>query len=207
VLLPLLALLAGAGIAAALLQALSEGPPASTASASEQQDSGSIVLDAANYIGRPVNVVTQRLTALGLNVELREEVTSDAVPDRVTAVEPHGEFLAAGDTVTVTYAVAPPETPSSGRDGAAVSGAAVADPVVDSAEPTTEAPPSEVASTSASLPASVEPTATPTVTTSESSATETSPVSDSSGSSSAATTTESTTTASSSSETSADEDD
>ena len=38
VLLPLLALLAGAGIAAALLQALSDGPPASTASAAEQQE-------------------------------------------------------------------------------------------------------------------------------------------------------------------------
>ncbi len=174
VLLPLLALLAGAGIAAALLQALSEGPPASTASASEQQDSGSIVLDADNYIGRPVNVVAQRLTALGLNVELREEVTSDAVPDRVTAVEPDGKPLAAGDTVVVTYAVAPPESASSsGRGGSGVAGAAVA----DEAEPTpSEAAPSVAPSTTATLPGATEPTeptGTPTATSSASSASET----------------------------------
>ena len=129
VLLPLLALLAGAGIAAALLQALSDGPPASTASAAEQQDSGSIVLDADDYIGRPVNVVAQRLTALGLNVELREEVTAEAVPDRVTAVEPDGESPGRGghrDSSPTRWPRRRP--PSSGRDERSVCpGAAVAD--------------------------------------------------------------------------------
>jgi serine/threonine-protein kinase len=187
VLLPLLALLAGAGIAAALLQALSEGQPAATASAAEQQDSGSIVLDADNYIGRPVDVVAQRLTALGLNVELREEVTQDAVPDRVTAVEPDGRPLAAGETVVVTYAVAPPETVSSSRGSSGVTGAAVA----DDAEPTEAAPvPSVAPSSSATLPA-VEPTGTPTVTSSESSATETTSASESSTSASESSSTQS----------------
>jgi serine/threonine-protein kinase len=194
VLLPLLALLAGAGIAAALLQALSEGQPSATASAAEQQDVGSIVLDADNYIGRPVDVVAQRLTALGLNVELREEVTADAVPDQVTAVEPVGESLAAGDTVVVTYAVAPPETASSSRGGPGVTAAAV----VDDAEPTEAAPvPSSAPSSSPTLPAA-EPTETPTVTSSESSATETTPVSEPSTSASESSPTESATESSSS---------
>ena len=121
VLLPLLALLAGAGIAAALLQALSDGPPASTASAAEQVESGSIVLDADTYIGRPVDEVAERLTALGLDVELREVITADAAPDRVTGVEPSGTSLAVGDTVIVSYAVPPAvEAPSSALPGAAV---------------------------------------------------------------------------------------
>jgi serine/threonine-protein kinase len=133
VLLPLLALLAGAGIAAALLQALADGPPASTASAAEQVQSGSIVLDADNYIGRSVEDVAARLTGLGLNVELRELVTADTAPDRVTAVEPSGTSLAVEDTVVVTYAVAPPPASTGpSRGGSARSGAAV----VDAATPT-----------------------------------------------------------------------
>ena len=124
VLLPLLALLAGAGIAAALLQALADPQPASSASAAEQGANGNIVLDAGDYIGRPVDEVAGRLTALGLDVELREEVTEDAVPDRVTGVEPAGTSLEPGDTVVVSYAVAPAQTGSRGR-GSGVTGAAV----------------------------------------------------------------------------------
>jgi eukaryotic-like serine/threonine-protein kinase len=125
VLLPLLALLAGAGIAAALLQALSDPQPASTASAAEQRSNGSIVLNSDDYIGRPVQEVTERLTALGLDVELREEITEDAVPDRVTGVEPTGTSLAPGDRVIVRYAVAPPVTGRSSGGGSAVTGASV----------------------------------------------------------------------------------
>jgi serine/threonine-protein kinase len=196
VLLPLLALLAGAGIAAALLQALSDGPPSATASAAEQQESGSIVLDAGNYIGRPVDQVAQRLTSLGLNVQLREQVTADAAPDRVTAVEPDGKPLAAGDTVLVTYAVAPPEAPSSSRAGAGVTAA----PVTEAVEPSeTAATPTAEPSTRATLPA--EPTTPPTETSSSgssASASETTPASDSSTSASESTATESTTVSSAS---------
>jgi eukaryotic-like serine/threonine-protein kinase len=122
VLLPVLGLLAGAGIAVALLQALTDPSPGSPANAAEQRDSGSIVLDADQYIGDPVGQVASRLTGLGLDVELRKEIRDDVVPDRVTAVEPDGRPLSAGDTVVVTYAVGPPDTStSSGR--AAVTGA------------------------------------------------------------------------------------
>ena len=81
VLLPLLALLAGAGIAAALLQALSDGPPAATASAAEQQRA------AAASSWTPTTTSAARWTrsrpaADGPrpDVELREEVTEDTVP-------------------------------------------------------------------------------------------------------------------------------
>ena len=155
VLLPVLGLLAGAGIAVALLQALTDPAPGSPANAAEQRDSGSIVLDADQYIGDPVGQVAARLTALGLDVELRKEVRDDVVPDRVTAVEPDGRPLSAGDTVVVTYAVGEPDTStSSGR--AAVTGASgggdspateagdtagtttAASPTTGAAEPTTD---------------------------------------------------------------------
>jgi serine/threonine-protein kinase len=153
--LPLLALLAGAGIAAAVLQSLSDGQPAATASAAEQQNSGSIVLDADNYIGKPVDQVAQRLTALGLNVKLHEEVTDDTVPDRVTDVEPDGRPLAAGDTVVVSYAVAPSQGSSSTRAGTAVSGAALP----DDATPTDPgAAPEGAVVTSSASPDPAEPT-------------------------------------------------
>ncbi len=153
VLLPLLALLAGAGIAVAVLQAFSQGQPASTASAAEQPeqpeqpdepDQRSIVLDAADYTGRPVGEVTEQLTALGLEVSLREEVTAVTVPDLVTDVDPAGTPLAPADAVTVAYAVAPPQdgvgegsgSGGEGPAGSAVTGAAVP----DQAAPADEAP-------------------------------------------------------------------
>jgi serine/threonine-protein kinase len=126
VLLPLLGLLTGAGIAVALVAALSNGHPASTANAAETHESGSIVLDAGAYIGRPVDEVAQRLANLGLDVEPRPEVRDDVVPDQVTGIDPAGKPLSAGDTVVVTYAVAKTgDGASSG--GAGVTGAAVGD--------------------------------------------------------------------------------
>jgi serine/threonine-protein kinase len=124
VLLPILALLAGAGIAVALLQALTDpAEGGSTANAAEQRDSGSIVLDADDFIGDPVSDVTERLTGLGLDVQLRKEVRDDVVPDRVTDVTPDGRPLAAGATVVVTYAVAEADRGSGGGESAAVTGA------------------------------------------------------------------------------------
>jgi serine/threonine-protein kinase len=171
VLLPLLALLAGAGIAAALLQALADPQPSSTASAAEQRSNGSIVLDADDYIGRPVQEVTERLTALGLDVELREEITGDAVPDRVTGVEPTGTSLEPGDTVIVTFAVAPSQTggPSSGG-GSAVTGAAVD----GGATPTEQADASGGnAATRSAAPRTAQPTGTMAATPTGTSASET----------------------------------
>ena len=161
VLLPLLALLAGAGIAAALLQALADPQPTSSASAAEQREDGGIVLDVDDYIGRPVDEVAERLTALGLDVELREKVTEDTVPDRVIGVEPTGASLEPGDRVVVTYAVAPAETGTSSSGGSGVTGAAVA----DDAAPTDAVAPEEGAPTAAAsteAPASTTMSATAT---------------------------------------------
>jgi serine/threonine-protein kinase len=171
VLLPLLALLAGAGIAAALLQALADPEPSSTASAAEQRSNGSIVLDADDYIGRPVQEVAERLTALGLDVELREEVSEDTVPDRVTGVEPTGTSLEPGDTVIVTYAVAPSETGRrSSGDVSAVTGAAVDGDVTPTEQGTAAA---EDAATPSVTPGATEPTGTMAATPTTSGAPET----------------------------------
>ncbi|WP_324275208.1 protein kinase domain-containing protein [Blastococcus brunescens] len=93
------------------------------AEAAEQRDSGSIVLDADQYIGRPVDEVVRQLTRLGLDVQPRAEPRDDVIPDQVTGVEPAGRPLSPGDTVVVTYA-----TGDASSDGAtdrpAVTGAA-----------------------------------------------------------------------------------
>ncbi len=148
VLLPLLALLAGAGIAVALLQALASDPGGSTVEAAEQGDSGSIVLDAERYIGRPVDEVVDQLTSLGLNVEPEAEVRDDVAPGQVVGVEPHDEPLAGGATVVVTYA-------TSGVEGGATDRPAVTGAAEDgSAEPTTEGE-------RAAVPADEEPATVP----------------------------------------------
>lgn len=135
-LLPLVALLAGAGIAAGVLRGLSDGPPAATAAAAEQQDSGSFRLAASDHVGRPVDEVTGALTALGLVVELTTEVTSEVPRDQVTDISPTGRELRAGDVVVVRYAV-PPARPSqtSGR-ATGPTGAPVTEAVPAPAAPT-----------------------------------------------------------------------
>jgi serine/threonine-protein kinase len=171
VLLPLLGLLAGAGIAVALLQAVAGEPSGSPAEAAEQRDSGKIVLDADQYIGQPVDEVVRRLTRLGLDVEPRAEVRNDVVPDQVTAVEPDGEPLEPGDTVVVTYAT--DDRSSRGpANRPAVSGAAgsVGTPTEVVQEPVTveaEVPEPTRTSTRTSAPAS-SPSAEPTGTRSSS---------------------------------------
>jgi serine/threonine-protein kinase len=146
-LMPLAALLAGAGIAAGVLQVLSDGPPPATAAAAEQRDSTSILLTAADHVGRPVDEVADRLTALGLVVELREEQNGDVPRDSVTGLSPTGRQLRAGDVVIVRYAVPPPRTgtssgsPSSGAAVVEVAPAPVAPPEESAAEPTAEPEP------------------------------------------------------------------
>jgi serine/threonine-protein kinase len=136
VLLPLLGLLAGAGIAVALLQALSNDPTGSPAEAADQHDSGSIVLDAQQYIGRTIDEVVRRLTRLGLDVEPRGEVRDDVAPDEVTGVEPNGKPLAAGDTVVVTYATGA-ASGGGARNRPAVTGAADSGTAEEEADPVT----------------------------------------------------------------------
>ncbi|WP_308113180.1 MULTISPECIES: protein kinase [unclassified Blastococcus] len=137
VLLPLIGLLAGAAITATLLQALTQGGTPSTAAAAEERIDGSIVLEEADFLGRPVGEVAERLADLGLTVTVRAEVRDDVDPDAVTGVEPAGRPLRAGERVLVRYAASPEQ-----RDGPrapAVTGAA--DRAGTShAAPTTEAP-------------------------------------------------------------------
>jgi eukaryotic-like serine/threonine-protein kinase len=172
VLLPVLGLLAGAGIAVALLQALADDNPGAPANAAEQRVVGSIVLDAGDYIGDPVRQVTERLTALGLDVEPRPEARNDVEPDRVTDVRPAGEPVSAGDTVVVTYAV---RNSSSAADGERSAATAVGNgdtAAGESAAPTTadagtSTDPTSAAVASTTLPATpmVSETAAPTTTT------------------------------------------
>ena len=183
VLLPLLGLLAGAGIAVALLLALADDSAGSPAVAAEQREAGSIVLDAGEFVGRPVDEVVRRLTRLGLDVEPRAEPRNDVVPDQVTAIEPDGEPLEAGDTVVVTYAAPdttqvdapaprPAVTGSAGGAGTPVEEeeqqAPVEEPAPEPTAPSTSAPPPPLPGTSAS---SAPP---PSTTTSESTVTESS---------------------------------
>jgi hypothetical protein len=65
----------------------------------------------------------QRLSGLGLDVEPRAEVRDDVAPNEVTAIDPVGKRLKAGDTVVVTYAVA--KSGAGNPTGSPVTGAAV----------------------------------------------------------------------------------
>ena len=185
VLLPILGLLAGAGIAVALLLSLTDDGAGrgSPAEAAEQRQAGSLVLDAADYIGRPVDDVAGRLTGLGLRVQLEAEVRDDVVPDQVTGIEPEGRALQAGDTVVVTYAVASAEDGarrnSSGVTGAAALGDSSSDDGADTATDVAVTSSATAATTTATLPA----------TSSASPTTEPSPTAGDSESSSTATTT------------------
>jgi len=172
VLMPLLGLLAGAGIAAGLLHALADGTPASPAAAAEQHQDAGIVLKAADYIGRDVDDVVADLEALGLSVDKRAQAAGDTAPGMVTDVRPAGKVLAAGQTVVVYYAE--DATRSSSRAGerrSAVTGAAVvpADSVATSAAATTTDSPTTDATTATTQPTTLsaspttsEPTATTT---------------------------------------------
>jgi len=172
VLLPLLGLLAGAGIAVALLLALADDSAGSPAVAAEQREAGSIVLDAGEFVGRPVDEVVRRLTRLGLDVEPRAEPRSDVAPDQVIAIEPDGEPLEAGDTVVVTYAAPvatqvdsptsrPAVTGSAGGAGTPVEEeqAPVEEPAAETTAATTSAPPPPLPGTTTSpTPSSSPPT-------------------------------------------------
>jgi hypothetical protein len=110
VLLPLLALLTGAAIAAGVLFVVFGDTAAPTAVAAQTQHSQTFVLDANDYVGRPVDEVAVQLAAQGLTVRRQPQVTAETAPDLVLVVSPAGVPLSAGDRVVVTYAVAPAAT-------------------------------------------------------------------------------------------------
>jgi eukaryotic-like serine/threonine-protein kinase len=177
VLLPLLGLLAGAGIAVALLLALADDSAGSPAVAAEQREAGSIVLDAGEFVGRPVDEVVRRLTRLGLDVEPRAEPRNDVVPDQVTAIEPDGEPLEAGDTVVVTYAAAPATThvdapaPRPAVTGSA-GGAGAGNPVEEEPAPVEEPAPEPTAPSTSAAPPPLPGTSTSSAPSSSSSTSE-----------------------------------
>ncbi|WP_448641782.1 serine/threonine protein kinase [Geodermatophilus sp. URMC 63] len=118
VLVPLLALLLGAGLAGAAFAALSDGAEAPTVVAAQTRDGedDGVELAAEDYLGRPVEDVAAQLSALGLGVQRREQVTGDSVPGLVVDVTPTGR-LRPGDEVVVTSSVAPPSRDTGDGDG------------------------------------------------------------------------------------------
>jgi eukaryotic-like serine/threonine-protein kinase len=171
-LVPLLTLLLGAGTAGAVFVAVSEDDSRTPVVAAQTDDAG-IVLDAADYVGRRVDEVALNLSALGLLVSRQEEVTADAVPGLVTALDPAGVPLSAGDEVVVVFAVAPETSRAPGRGSAVVNsggGERAAAPPVEpeqAAVPTTTAPtttPAPEPTSPSQLPGDT-PTPTPTPTT------------------------------------------
>jgi serine/threonine-protein kinase len=176
-LVPLMALLLGAGIAALVLQALTpSAPPETTAATVEVTGSASatpeeLVLAREEYLGRPVDAVRAQLEAMGLVVQLEEVTTRSADPDTVVDVAPLSARLQTGQTVLVSYAVAPRSSSrasSSAPRGPSVAVVAPSEHATPSATPTptvavsptpTVTTPSSVAATT--TPPSVVPDPTP----------------------------------------------
>jgi len=107
VLVPLAALLAGAGIALAGIALVPDDAPRPVAEAGPS----ALVLAAGDFVGRPVDEVEAELGELGLAVQRLAEETTDVAPGLVTGVTPAGA-VRPGDTVTVGYAVAPAVDPA-----------------------------------------------------------------------------------------------
>jgi serine/threonine-protein kinase len=125
---PLATLAAGAVIGVGALQFFGPsevaGPPAAaagTVAGGSTAAGQGISLVAADYVGRPYAEVEAALAGRGLRVVLATVESGNTAPGLVTAVDPVGT-LHAGDSVTVTYAVAP----ASGPTGTEQSGTQVA---------------------------------------------------------------------------------
>nr|WP_246405838.1 serine/threonine-protein kinase [Modestobacter versicolor] len=93
-------------------------PPTDAAQADEVGQDAAIVLDGADYVGRPVDEVARELAALGLSVQQQAAAAGNAAPDAVTQLSPLGAALQPGDVVTVVYAAgeaaAPEQEPGTG---------------------------------------------------------------------------------------------
>ncbi len=160
VLVPLVALLVGAGLAAAVLSAVADGAPPTVVAARTQEERAGVLLEAADHLGRPVDDVATQLSALGLSVQRREQVTDRTVPGRVVGVAPTGVELEPGDDVVVTYAVAPPDPAprTRGREDGDVS--SVTGAGVPGRAPRSSAPPADTGAGSSAPPPATAPTTT-----------------------------------------------
>ncbi|SDF96921.1 serine/threonine protein kinase [Blastococcus aurantiacus] len=110
VLAPLAALLVGAGLGVGALQMALDAPPAPAAGA---DTADTVLLVAADHLGRPVSEVEAELGRLGLRVERVADDTADGAAGAVTALGPTGA-LERGTLVRVTYATGRPEAPAAG---------------------------------------------------------------------------------------------
>ena len=122
-LIPLLALLALAGIVlggiqlfgdpseTATTRPIATTPPAPSTSVSPSPSVRLVSLTAGDYLGHPLSEVQSALTALGFTVSAKPLQTSDVPDGQVIAVDPTGP-LPRGTAITVTYAVAPPPPPT-----------------------------------------------------------------------------------------------
>jgi serine/threonine-protein kinase len=174
-LVPLVALLVGAGLAALVLQALTPAAPTTTAASAEVTGTvnatpDALVLASADYVGRPVAAVRAQLEAMGLQVQLATVETGAAEPDTVVDIAPLSVRLQPGQPVLVTYAVAPrTRSGSTSNTGRAPAEAVVqpADGAVAAPTPTPSAAPTPMPTptekSAAEPTATVTKTATPTV--------------------------------------------
>jgi hypothetical protein len=154
VLVPVVTLLLGAGAAAGVFVAVSsDGDPGPTVVAAQTEDAR-IVLTAGDYVGRQVDEAALALSALGLLVQREQQVTADATPGTVTAIDPAGAELRPGDAVRVRFAVAPPPPPRQRAPS----------PATRVSEDSDDAPQSRPAPAPAPAPESTEATPTPTAT-------------------------------------------
>jgi serine/threonine-protein kinase len=130
-LVPLVTLLAGAGLGIGALQVV--GGPAAVvppaAAASEDPDAAEQTVEvlAEEFVGRPADEVGAELVGRGLTVARRDEATAATAPGLVTAVGPVGR-LAPGTLVTLSVAVGLPEVPSPAPGSPAPSSAASPSP-------------------------------------------------------------------------------
>ena len=163
-LVPVAALLVGAGLAVGVLQSFAPAGSAPTTAVAEAAEPTSpetpegIVLESDQYSGRPVAEVDDELTALGLSVQLQPVRTLDVADHAVIDVSPTGRALAAGASVVVRYAVATSSSTRSTEDE-------VQTPVdTVQSQPTVPAPaPSTPTGTATATPTETStPTATPT---------------------------------------------
>ena len=141
VLVPLVALFVGAGVAALVLIGVLGGrqaPGPAAAVAADTRGGSGVTLAAADYVGRPVDEVATQLSGLGLTVQRQQDPTAAAPAGTVTRIDPAGVLLRPGDPVRVSYAVPLGTSPSSSR--------------APRTEVTVRAPADAVASTSAAAP-------------------------------------------------------
>ncbi|MFQ1004232.1 protein kinase domain-containing protein [Modestobacter sp. SSW1-42] len=163
-LVPVLALLVGAGVATAVLQTVAPGADTTATAAAVDLGAAGPATDApepvevraADYVGRPVAAVQAQLESLGLLVQLEEVTTDTAVPGTVVDVA----LLADGTTVVVSHAVAPEApAPTSAAPRRATEQVVQRPADTTDAAPTTSAP---APAPSTTAPSTSAPAPTPT---------------------------------------------